>query len=96
VAFGPCGFESRSPHHLRSLRPVSDIRPAQALIVINRVNGGEYPRYMFSNVSTDILGLCTRTLDQLGVHWTTANSRNIAASRRPDVEYLDTFIGPKW
>ncbi len=64
--------------------------------VINRVNGGEYPRYLFTNHSDDIRGLCARTLDQLGVHWTTANSRNIAVSRRPDVEYIDAFIGPKW
>ena len=64
--------------------------------VINRVNGGEYPRYMFSNASTDIMALCIRTIEQLGLHWTTANSRNIAVSRRPDVEYLDSFIGPKW
>lgn len=64
--------------------------------VINRVNGGEYPRYMFSNASKDIMALCIRTIEQLGLHWTTANSRNIAVSRRPDVEYLDSFIGPKW
>jgi hypothetical protein len=63
---------------------------------VNWVNGTNYPRYMFANVSDDIRGLCTRTLDQLGVHWTTANTRNIAVSRRADVAYLDTFIGPKW
>jgi hypothetical protein len=64
--------------------------------VVNRVNGGEYPRYMFANVSDDIRALFCRTAELLGLHWTTANARNIAISRRPDVAYLDSFIGPKW
>jgi hypothetical protein len=63
---------------------------------INRVNGGEYPRYMFSNRSVDIRNLFIRTVEQLGVHWTTANKWGLAVSRRADVEYLDSFIGPKW
>jgi hypothetical protein len=63
--------------------------------VINRVNGGEYPRYMFSNRSPDIRALFVRTVEQLGLHWTTANQWGLAVSRRPDVEYLDRFIGPK-
>lgn len=29
----------------------------------------EYPRYMFSNESQDIMGLCCAVLDQLGVEW---------------------------
>ena len=62
---------------------------------VNWVKGNNDPRYMFANVSDDIRRLCCRTLDQLGVHWTTANARNIAVSRRPDVAYLDSFIGPK-
>jgi hypothetical protein len=63
---------------------------------VNRVNGGEYPRYSFCNVSDDIRRLCTRTLDLLDVHWTQMNANNIAVARRPDVAYLDSFIGPKW
>jgi hypothetical protein len=63
---------------------------------LNHVNGKDYPRYSFCNVSIDIQRLCTRTLDQLGVHWTQMNARNIAVARRPDVAYLDSFIGPKW
>ena len=54
-----------------------------------------YPRYMFSQKSDDIRRMFTDTCDQLGIHWTTANSRNIAISRKPDVAFLDTFIGPK-
>ena len=44
----------------------------------------------------DIMALCIRTIELLRLHWTTANSRNIAISRRTDVECLDSFIGPKW
>jgi hypothetical protein len=54
-----------------------------------------YPRYMFTNASTDILGIFTDTLDLLGVHWTQTNPRNISVARRNDVAFLDTFVGPK-
>jgi hypothetical protein len=54
-----------------------------------------YTRYMFTNVSTDILGIFTGALDQLGVHWTQTTARYIAVSRRDDVAFLDSFIGPK-
>ncbi len=63
---------------------------------VNWVNGTNYPRYFFSNLSADIQQLCTRTLDQLDVRWRQTNARNIAVSKRPDVEFLDSFIGPKW
>jgi hypothetical protein len=63
---------------------------------INRVNGGEYPRYMFCNASDDIRALFCRTAELLDLRWTTANARNVAISKRPDVEFLDSFIGPKW
>jgi hypothetical protein len=33
--------------------------------------------------------------DSLGVHWTRTNARTIAVSRKADVAFLDTFIGPK-
>ncbi|MFY9614909.1 MAG: hypothetical protein WAT58_05870 [Candidatus Dormiibacterota bacterium] len=55
----------------------------------------EYPRYFFTNTSTDILRIFTDTCDSLGVHWTRANARNVAVSRQADVAFLDTFIGPK-
>jgi hypothetical protein len=55
----------------------------------------QYPRYMFTNVSTDILGIFTETLDLLGVHWTQTTARDIAVSRRDDVAFLDRFVGPK-
>jgi hypothetical protein len=54
-----------------------------------------YTRYMFTNVSTDILGIFTDALDLLDVHWTRTTARDIAVSRREDVTFLDSFIGPK-
>ena len=54
-----------------------------------------YSRYMFTNASTDILGIFTEALDTLGVHWTQTTPRIISVARRPDVAFLDTFVGPK-
>jgi hypothetical protein len=50
---------------------------------------------MFTNVSTDILAIFTESLDLLGVHWTQTSARDIAISRRDDVAFLDSFVGPK-
>jgi hypothetical protein len=54
-----------------------------------------YSRYMFTNASTDILGIFTDALDILGVHWTQTMPRIVSVARRKDVSYLDTFVGPK-
>ncbi len=54
-----------------------------------------YPRYMFTNVSTDILTIFTDALDLLEVHWTQTTARDIAVSRRDDVAFMDSFVGPK-
>lgn len=54
-----------------------------------------YPRYMFTNASADILGIFTAALDRLDVHWTQTTERDISVARRPDVAFLDTFVGPK-
>lgn len=62
---------------------------------LNVVNGKSYPRYQFSNVSTDIKGIFCRVCDRLGIHYTRPYWKTVAISRRPDVEALDTFIGPK-
>jgi hypothetical protein len=65
----------------------------------NRVRRGDrrysYTRYEFANVSSDIRGIFTEACDRLGVHWTRTNAKNISIARRADVEFLDTFIGPK-
>ncbi|MFE0458728.1 helix-turn-helix domain-containing protein [Kitasatospora sp. NPDC058965] len=59
----------------------------------------EYPRYFFTNRSTDIIGIFTRTLDAVGVHWKAARhssgGTNVSVARRPDVALLDRYVGPK-
>jgi hypothetical protein len=56
----------------------------------------EYPRYLFSNKSRDILGLCEAALDRLGVEWRFARPDVISVARRAAVARLDEFVGPKY
>ena len=63
--------------------------------VLNRVNGRDYPRYHFTQVSDDIRRLFCRSLQQLGIEYTWNNPRNVSIARRPSVERLDEFVGPK-
>ncbi|HEX6539887.1 MAG TPA: hypothetical protein VF155_11980 [Candidatus Dormibacteraeota bacterium] len=72
----------------RSMNTVSGHGP-------NKQKRYRYPRYMFTNMSDDIRLLFTEACDRLRVHWTQTNARTVAVSRRKDVEFLDTFIGPK-
>jgi hypothetical protein len=68
--------------------------------VRRRLAGGdrwyEYPRYVFSNESKDILRLCGETLDQLGVAWRFSRRNAISVARREAVARLDEFVGPKY
>lgn len=56
----------------------------------------EYPRYFFTNKSSDIIRLFTRTLDTLGVDWKQANASNISIARKASVALMDTHVGPKY
>jgi hypothetical protein len=65
----------------------------------------EYPRYHFTNASTDIVGLFTDALDLLGIAWKSHVNRNepryrdttiVSISRRDAVARLDSFVGPKY
>ncbi|MEU9093088.1 helix-turn-helix domain-containing protein [Streptomyces sp. NPDC048428] len=56
----------------------------------------EYPRYFFTNLSADILGLFTSTLDQVGVEWKHTNGKNISVARRASVALMDAHVGPKY
>jgi hypothetical protein len=56
----------------------------------------EYPRYFFSNESTDILRLCGNALDLLGVRWRFSRHNVISVARREAVARLDEFVGPKY
>jgi hypothetical protein len=56
----------------------------------------EYPRYLFSNESGDILRLCGEALDRLGVVWRFSRPNVISVARREAVARLDEFVGPKY
>ena len=56
----------------------------------------EYPRYLFTNESRDILWLCGQTLDRLGVAWRFSKPNTISVARREAVARLDEFVGPKY
>lgn len=56
----------------------------------------EYPRYLFSNESGDILRLCGEALDRLGVAWRFSRRNSISVARREAVARLDEFVGPKY
>jgi hypothetical protein len=60
-----------------------------------RVAKYEYPRYFFSNLSSDIRGIFCDHCDLLGLRWTQSNSRNISIAHRDSVARLDEFVGPK-
>jgi hypothetical protein len=56
----------------------------------------EYPRYLFSNKSKDIHGLCGAALDRLGVEWRFARPDVISVAKKDAVALLDAFVGPKY
>lgn len=56
----------------------------------------EYPRYFFTNVSEDILGLFTAALDRVGVEWKRANRKNISVARKTSVALMDAHVGAKY
>lgn len=63
--------------------------------VLNWVNGTPYPRYHFSNASSDIRALFGRACDQMGISWRQNNARNLSVAKRESVRKLDLFVGPK-
>ena len=68
--------------------------------VTNKIQRGEkaylYPRYMFSNESRDIMGLCQQSLDQLGVGWRMCRPNMLSVARKEGVAVLDGHVGPKF
>jgi hypothetical protein len=63
--------------------------------------GWRQPRYIFTNVSTDITSIFCSACDCLGLRWTASFPSNEAAavaiyvSRKDDVARLDEFVGAK-
>ncbi|HEX3715063.1 MAG TPA: transcriptional regulator [Trebonia sp.] len=56
----------------------------------------EYPRYLFTNESKDILQLCGQALDQLEVEWRYARWDVISVAKKEAVARLDAHVGPKY
>jgi hypothetical protein len=67
--------------------------------IANRVvvRGKEYvyPRYLFTNESADIMGLCQWALDLLGIAWRMNRRNSLSVARRDAVAALDRHVGPK-
>jgi hypothetical protein len=63
--------------------------------VLNRVNGKDYPRYFFSQVSDDIRRLFCRACSDLGIEYTLNRPNSVSIARRGSVALLDSFVGPK-
>ena len=57
-------------------------------------DGWRCPRYVFNNLSEDILGIFRLGCELTGVHYTLA-PRTVYVSRKADVALLDRYIGPK-
>lgn len=60
-----------------------------------RVAEYAYPRYFFSNLSSDIRGLFCDACERLDIRWTLSNPRNVSVSHRESVAKLDAFVGAK-
>ena len=60
----------------------------------------EYPRYLFTNTSTDIVSLFTTALDRVGVEWKSLNQSRTAVTisfaRKASVALMDAHVGPKY
>jgi hypothetical protein len=67
--------------------------------VVNRVKvkdrAHEYPRYFFSNESSEILGICGEALELLGVQWRLNRGNSLSVARREGVSILDRDVGAK-
>ncbi|MDH6109928.1 hypothetical protein P3T36_005098 [Kitasatospora sp. MAP12-15] len=68
--------------------------------VNGEVRRHEYPRYFFTNTSTDILRIFTDTLNSVGVEWKAARRTNggvnVSVARKASVALMDEHIGPKY
>jgi hypothetical protein len=54
-----------------------------------------YPRYFFTNESTDIRGFFIEACDRLGLECRYTKANTVSIARREQVALLDSFIGPK-
>jgi len=63
--------------------------------VLNRVNGKDYPRYFFDQVSDDIRRLFCEACARLGIEYTRSRWKTVSVARSRSVALLDEFVGPK-
>jgi hypothetical protein len=63
--------------------------------VLNTVNGEDYPRYFFDQVSNDIRRLFCEACDRLGIEYTLSRWKTVSIARSMSVALLDEFVGPK-
>jgi hypothetical protein len=61
---------------------------------MNTGTNWRHPRYVFSNLSSDIRRIFCEACDRLGLHWTTT-PKAVYVSKVKDVAILDTYVGPK-
>jgi hypothetical protein len=59
------------------------------------VNGKEYPRYFFTQVSEDIRALFCHACERLGIAYSLNRCNEVSIARAPSVALLDSFVGPK-
>ncbi|GHJ13783.1 hypothetical protein TPA0908_17780 [Micromonospora sp. AKA38] len=85
--------EAQAGGFLRGLFHSDGCRFANRVVV--RGKEYVYPRYMFSNRSTDIMALCQWALDLLGIAWRMNLPWSLSVARREAVASLDRHVGPK-
>lgn len=98
------------PKHLRSIvlapwqQEIADAHPGRLLRGLihsdgcrgmNRVKGKDYPRYYFTNNSSEIRAIFCEACDKYGVAYRPTNWNTISLARKPDVARLDLVVGPK-
>ncbi|MDX6415826.1 MAG: hypothetical protein QOG28_446 [Trebonia sp.] len=82
----------RGLFHSDGYRGVNRVR----LVLADGEHWYEYPRYLFVNMSKDILQLCGQTLDKLDVEWRFSKPTTISVAKKEAVARLDAFVGPKY
>jgi hypothetical protein len=64
--------------------------------VVVRGKQYSYPRYFFSNVSSDILAIMGDALDRVGVAWRYNRWNSISVAKRASVALMEAHVGPKY
>jgi hypothetical protein len=64
-------------------------------VVAGELQRYEYPRYVFTNHSSDVMGLCEWALQLLELSWSRPSWKHLSVARKADVAALDVHVGPK-